>query len=123
MSIWTYVNGFVKFDRTINKEELGHIVTFNDLISEDVEPCTSLPMGSEGSLDYELFDNYAIYNSSLRDFTDNDVKELVEYFTNLYNHPNFDNISIQIAVTTGERYCIYYDWKKDSILSSKLVSE
>ena len=88
MSIWTYVIGVVEF--STNKSDdiilriekcLGNIVEYEDL----GKYWTKLPMGSEGSLTYEIHNGFIIFKGDLRDFYGKkDMKELDDYFTNIF---------------------------------------
>lgn len=92
MSTWTYVMGVANVStfRSLNDEDvetikqcLGKIVTFDDLVSDDEYSCiTNMPIGSEGSLSYEIVKSgYIIFNGSLRDFYgEKDIKSLDDYF-------------------------------------------
>lgn len=92
MSTWTYVMGIVNVGTFSNlndenvetiKQCLGKIVTFDDLVSDDEYACiTNIPMGSEGSLSYEIVKSgYIIFDGRLRDFYgEKDIKSLDNYF-------------------------------------------
>lgn len=115
MSIWTYINGYVKFDK-VDTKVLGKIVTFDDMINECEEECiTTAPTGSEGSVEYEIIGNYAIFNSSLRDFSFSDFDELKEYFYKISESEDFDSMNITVRVSTGERFIFYKEWEDDKL--------
>ena len=92
MSIWTYVIGVVEFSTNKSDDKtyrylkriekcLGNIVEYEDI----GKYWTKLPMGSEGSLTYEIHNGFIIFKGDLRDFYGKkDMKELDDYFTNLF---------------------------------------
>ena len=56
MSIWTHVAGVIRFDSFLGEDlDLGIPVDFRDSL-EDFCKCT-LPCGSEGSLEYQIYEN------------------------------------------------------------------
>jgi hypothetical protein len=71
MSIWTHVVGTIRVDGIPGiskleklKEILGEIYTWDDLadLEDDIEGETTLPMGSEGSLRYQVIE----YDTGMR---------------------------------------------------------
>lgn len=121
MSIWTYVNGYVKFYK-VDNDVLGKIVKFNDLANGCKEECmTIIPMGSEGSIEYEIVGNYAIFDSSLRDFSYSNIDEIKKYFANISKSNDCDSINIMLRISTGERIILYKEWFDDELKEMKLT--
>lgn len=123
MSVWTYVNGYVKFYK-VDNDVLGKIVRFDDLANNCEEECvTIIPMGSEGSIEYKIVGDYAIFDSSLRDFSYNNIDKIKKYFTNISKSNDCDSINIMVRVSTGERLVLYKEWFDDRLQEIKIVEE
>lgn len=114
--MWTKVLGVIKIVKDYNEKELrnilGNIVTFDEMANNDFW-FTNMPIGSEGSLSYNILDDYIIFDSNLRDFYRNEeMQELYEYFDNiletLKNKGMIHNFLIQVRNENVERY-----WESD----------
>jgi len=90
MSVWTHVAGIVRFDdiRIINAklDWLGEPVRWEDDDEEKWRNCI-LPCGSEGSLEYQIYENpdpccvarwCVQFWGDLRDY--DDEEEIIDYF-------------------------------------------
>lgn len=86
MSVWTHINGSIRIDSihfldNLNKADiakiLGKIVTWEDLMEDTSEIATELPMGSEGSLQYTIWENPD--SSDITRFTVNIWGDLRDY--------------------------------------------
>ncbi len=131
MSTWTYVDGYIEFNvngkhsdnlENLIKKVLGKIVTFDDLMNCEEECITSLPMGSEGSLEYELIktqDSYlAVFsNSALRDFDNfNELNDWI-YFVVKNEEVNYlvQNVFIRSTNTYGDKAFFYLERYTDKL--------
>lgn len=130
MSMWTHVAGSVRLDdlsfltnkpntaETI-EEILGPICLF-----EDWNDNTRLPCGSEGSIEYKVYENegnsIAKFNinffGDLRDYSSSDIEEIVEWFNKLNDNFNpRDNFTairdaiLKISVEDGTNVILYFD--------------
>lgn len=87
MSIWTYVMGVVEF--STNKPMILSLeqrnvqeIQLNMNIQENIGQNF---LWGEGSLTYEIHNGFIIFKGDLRDFYgEKDMKELDEYFTNIF---------------------------------------
>lgn len=132
MSVWTYVTGVLvfgqfnpiyqkkKFDevnRTI-RNCLGKMVDFNDMISGNEEDCiTIMPMGSEGTFEYEITDSgFIIFYGSLRDFHgESDIKILDDYFKDSFDRMKEEKIYVdEYLIKAWNRLDGEKIWKYDS---------
>lgn len=111
MSIWTHVVGAIRIDGipSIDPDALDRLIkvlgpmeTFEDL-SEDKNIECKLPMGSEGSIEY----NIHVYGDGLRwaiisiwgDLRDYDKPELIKvWFTGLLNDLNNNDLPVRDAI-------------------------
>lgn len=127
MSTWTHVMGIANvstFSELIDekiekiKQCLGKIVTFDDMMNECEEECiTSIPMGSEGSLSYEIIESgYVIFKGHLRDFYgEQDMKSLDEYFKRSFKLLKENNIYVnEYLIKAWNRKDGEKIWKFDS---------
>lgn len=121
MSTWTYVNGYVKFYK-VDNDVLGKIVRFDDLVNNcEEEYVTIIPMGSEGSIEYGIVGDYAIFDGALRDFNYDNIDEIKKYFTNISKSNDCDSINIMVRVSTGERIVLYKEWFDDKLQEINLT--
>lgn len=126
MSQWTHINGNFRFDHLpissdigIEKElklVFGRISTFEDDWDAD-----GIPTGSEGSIEYDIHKTPRGYDVSvwgdLRDFGDEDVREIVDWFDKIIKYkfktPFFvRDALLEIGVESGKTY-ILRDWRDD----------
>lgn len=137
MSMWTHVSGnirvddysFFQGDRYTDKEIkkiLGPMSTWE----EPNDKC-KLPMGSEGSLEYDIWTNpsesslfrynIAIYGD-LRDFGPENIKEIEDWFSNLHKqftpgdtYFNWRDAILRISCEDGTQEILYLDDNKESL--------
>jgi len=138
MSIWTHVSGDIRVDdwsfvgdkrNTIKdiKKLLGPVSTF-----EKPNRRCKLPIGSEGSLEYQIWENpsesdLARFNISiwgdLRSFDSKDVVKIEQWFKNLYLEFESDKVMLPwrdavLKIETefdGISEILYLDSKKERI--------
>ena len=123
MSTWTYVNGYVKFYK-VDNDVLGKIVRFDDLANNCKEECvTIIPMGSEGSIEYEIVGDYAIFDGALRDFSYDNIDEIKKYFTNISKSNDCDSMNIMVRVSSGERIILCKEWFDNKLKEVKFLCD
>ena len=119
MSQWTHVCGCIRVDalrfcgnddKSNIEKALGHIVKFGDDSYE-----TTMPCGSEGSIEYEIYENpdksamaaftVAVWGD-LRDY--DDVSEIEKWFNDACSKLWIRNAVLHIEVEYGEEKTITY---------------
>lgn len=107
MSIWTHVNGNIRYDyipltqdASVNgfrgeiEELYGEIIEYDHvgLLGNDHSKCPAshIPCGSEGSIEYTICEASRGYNVSiygdLRNYDENDHQEIIEWFKKIVSH-------------------------------------
>ena len=118
MSIWTHVNASIRIDalrfeksKKINFEDLLVVSTY-----ENPNPDTTLPCGSEGSLEWSLWKNPSesslfSYNlnifGDLRDYSSENKSELIDWWKKLLKNFYVRQAVLQVEFEDEERCYIY----------------
>lgn len=123
MSIWTHVNGNIRID-SINRglteeiqQTLGKIITF-----EDSDYTTNLPCGSEGSIEYKIWENPDVsdltaYSISifgdLRDYEN--TEEIKNWFIKILKDFCIRDAILTITVEENNTIILIYDEEIETI--------
>lgn len=137
MSMWTHISGSIRIDdmsflsphrntaETV-KKVIGPMCLFEDWNDE-----STIPRGSEGSIEYDVWENpsdsaIARFTVSLwgdlRDFTTDDVVEIEQWLDKLYhsfnaedNYMMFRDAVLKIEVEDGTCEILYLDSDSEKI--------
>lgn len=136
MSQWTHINGSIRIDDYVpgeRREEfrkyieklLGKQYDFEDLLAlEDRDPETILPLGSEGSIKYTIWENpndchvnYMTVNifGDLRNFGLPEIPGVIKWFKNILMNIDFRSAILEIDVEYGPKIILLgnYNCKKN----------
>lgn len=131
MSIWTHVNGSIRFDYLRITKELdlkgiiGNTCGYDDRGDDDWKNCT-VPCGSEGSLQYSIWTNphknsLAAYTvniwGDLRDYEDH--SEIKLWFQRILNKAPVRNVVLEVEVESRSAFIYYYDSESESLIEIK----
>lgn len=124
MSIWTHVNASIRID-SLRFEDSSKI-NFEDLLIvstyENPNPATNLPCGSEGSLEWSLWENpsessLAAYTLSifgdLRDYDSQNQSKLIDWWKKLLKNFSVRQAVLQVEFEDEESCHIYNEEGKE----------
>jgi hypothetical protein len=136
MSQWTHINGQIRIDdmRFLESEGalkvkkiLGNTFDWNST-EEEEEEC-SVPYGSEGSLQYIIYENPNLHHlaayvvsvyGDLRDFGDDeDVEKVKKWFTSVIDSSIIRQAILEIDVEGKGGIILYYSNEKGQTYSIK----
>ena len=132
MSQWTHVAGIIRFDGFV-KPDLGKVVSLeycnmsDDEYEKACEEC-EVPMGSEDSLQHQLWTNPREGNAArytamiwgdLRDY--NDVDEIVAYFNRIVKGQRIRQACFEVDVT--ECPTMIFQYNQSSKVFQKMTTK